>query len=76
MKFSQKQLDEIHDALLIKGVDKPCNACGSTELVVITELILLDQSKPGNFPAIVTGCGNCGKMQFFGAKTLVPGLFA
>jgi hypothetical protein len=76
MKFNQEKMDEIKDALVKKGARKPCSICGSKDLVIVDELILMEISTGGKFPTIVTGCGNCGKTEIFGANTLVPGLLS
>ncbi|MED3986315.1 hypothetical protein P4646_19990 [Peribacillus simplex] len=74
MIFTQEVKTRIQDALISKGANKPCSVCNSKDLVLVDELILSDKSSGGKFPTIVTGCGNCGKIETFAANTLVPGL--
>jgi len=74
MIFNGETLAKIEDALTSKENKKPCSFCGSNDSVIVDELILMKKAKGGNFPVIVTGCGNCGKTDTFAANTLVPGL--
>jgi len=74
LKFNDENLTKIGNALTKKGNERPCSFCGSNDLVIVDELILMKKSDEGNFPVIVTGCGDCGKIETFAANRLVPGL--
>lgn len=74
MRFTQDILSKIQEALIEKVGNKPCTLCGSSDSVLVDEIILMEKSTGGKFPVIVTGCGNCGKIETFAANALVPGL--
>lgn len=65
--MDQKRLDEVVNALTLKGVNFPCSRCGQAKFSVVGEALILLQEDPNVFaiggpsiPTIIVACDNCG----------------
>ena len=58
-----------------KGAGRPCESCGHSEWVLLTNfatLILQDAKASGlsSYPVVVIECTHCGNMRFYGRERL------
>ncbi|WP_426552197.1 hypothetical protein [Bacillus pumilus] len=74
-----KELDQKIKQALSSKIKNPCEKCGHPEVNVFDRMVRLDahvdngvQIGGPSMQAIVVACSNCGKLDMFDPKILVP----
>ncbi|MFN2746392.1 MULTISPECIES: hypothetical protein [unclassified Bacillus (in: firmicutes)] len=83
MEFSEGLKNKIMDIIQKRGLLKPCENCKHDEMVMIEPFARLDLQDDSSvlsvgaeaIPSIAIVCTNCGKMNLYAAKVLLPSEF-
>lgn len=80
MSFNEQTNKKIQQALINKGVEKPCPSCGNNGFMILGGYFRKDlqqsltsiQMGGENVPTIATGCVNCGHISEYAARIILP----